>query len=80
MTWQRGMSRVQELLESGNLEHVGGMAADGTALLRSSEGLLASSLRESESNPEAAFVLAYDAARKASAALLIGDVTIFRPA
>jgi hypothetical protein len=70
MTWQRGSSRIDELLAEGRLEHVGGAAAEGASLLASAHGLIASAMRESTSNPEAAFVLAYDASRKACAALL----------
>ena len=70
MTWQRGSSTVADLLTNGALERVSGAAADGRSLLESSEGLLASSERELSKYPEAAYVLAYDSARKACAALL----------
>ena len=70
MSWQRGAARINDLLAGGNLEPVRGIAADGGPLLDSAKGLLASAERESTANPEAAFVLAYDAARKACAALL----------
>jgi len=70
MTWQRGASRVRALLAAGKLDHVSGAAADGQGLLASAERLLASADREAGSNPEAAYVLAYDAARKACASLL----------
>ena len=70
MTWQRGGSRINELLAEGRLEHVSGAAANGLSLLASARGLLESAQRESLENPEAAFVLAYDSARKACAALL----------
>ena len=70
MTWQRGQGEVRDLLTRGALEHVSGAAAEGTALLDSSERLLASAARELSANPEAAYVLAYDAARKACASLL----------
>lgn len=70
MTWQRGHSEVEDLLTQGALELVRGAAADGTSLLASAESLLASATRELSANPEAAYVLAYDAARKACASLL----------
>jgi hypothetical protein len=70
MTWQRGHAEVTDLLAEGVLEHVSGAAADGTSLLASSARLLASATRELSANPEAAYVLAYDAARKARASLL----------
>ncbi|MBI1352123.1 MAG: hypothetical protein GC156_13535 [Actinomycetales bacterium] len=70
MTWQRGRDQIQALVRGGSLEHVSGAAADGTALLASAANLLASAARELDENPEAAYVLAYDAARKSCAALL----------
>lgn len=66
----RGRADVDRLLAEGRLERVSGVAADGSALLRSAEGLLASPRREGERNPEAAYVLADDAARKAATALV----------
>lgn len=70
MTWQRGQRQVEALLDQGALEPVSGPAADGTSLLASAESLLASASRELTVNPEAAYALAYDAARKACASLL----------
>ncbi len=70
MTWQRGQREVEDLLAQGALEPVSGAAADGTSLPASAGSLLASASRELAANPEAAFIRAYDAARKACAALL----------
>lgn len=70
MTWQRGRDEIARLLIDGSLEHIRGSAADGTYLIASAHGLLNSANRELGTNPEAAFVLAYDAARKSCAALL----------
>jgi hypothetical protein len=42
MTWQRGSGTVEDLLTQGALERVSGAAANGTSLLESCEGLLAS--------------------------------------
>ena len=70
MTWERGRSTVEQLLDDGRLERVTGAAADGTHWLGSATALLESARRESESNPEAAYVLAYDAACKACTALI----------
>lgn len=70
MTWTRGRDAVQELLTSGALELISGAAAYGTPSLESARRLLSSADREASINPEAAFVLAYDAARKSCAALL----------
>ncbi len=70
MSRQRGAACIDDLLSSGRLEPVLGIAADGAPLLASAGGLLQSAERESTANPEAAYVLAYDAARKACVALL----------
>lgn len=70
MRWSRGASTVDGALADSRLERIRGGAADGSALLRSARALLASAQRELDQNPEAAYVLAYDAARKASTALL----------
>lgn len=70
MTWKRGKAEVRDLLASGYLEHIGGTAANGSALLASSARLLESAEREVNLNPEAAYALGYAAARKACAALL----------
>jgi len=60
----------RQLLDDGRLERVTGATADGTNGNTSATALLESARRESESNPEAAYVLAYDAARKAWTALI----------
>ncbi len=65
MKWTRGRATVDQLLAGGRLEEVTGAAADGTTWLVSAEALLESAKRESARNPEAAYVLAYDAARRA---------------
>lgn len=70
MTWDRGRAVVEQLRAEGRLEVISGAAADGAAWLSSAASLLESARREAASNPEAAFILAYDAARKASTALL----------
>lgn len=70
MKWQRGRREVEDLLAQGALEPVRGAAADGTMLLASAESLLMSASREVSANPEAAYLLAYDAARKSCASLL----------
>jgi HEPN domain-containing protein len=71
MKWTRGRATVDQLLAEGRLEPVTGAAADGAMWLVSAGALLESAKRESERNPEAAYVLAYDAARKASTALVV---------
>lgn len=71
MTWARGRATVDRMLAEGKLEHISGAAADGTTWIDSASALLDSARREETRNPEAALVLAYDAARKASTALLV---------
>ena len=61
---------MHELLASGHLQVVSGAPADGHHQLMSARQLLESSHRELSANPEASFILAYDAARKACSALL----------
>jgi hypothetical protein len=68
--WTRGLAVIEQFLAEGRLERITGAAADGLALEDSAEGLLESARRELERNPEAAFILAYDAARKSATGLL----------
>jgi len=70
MTWEHGRAVVEQLVAEGRLEMISGAAADGTTWLSSAAALLDSARREADNNPEAAYVLAYDAARKACTALL----------
>jgi hypothetical protein len=79
MKGTRGRADVDQLLADRRLEHVTGAAADGTALLRSAAALLESARREAESNPEAAYVLAYDAARKAATSLVASPGRVCAP-
>jgi hypothetical protein len=70
MTWKRGAIEVHSLLESGHLEQISGAAANGSDLLMSSARLLESAERELTINPEAAYILGYDSARKECTSLL----------
>jgi hypothetical protein len=70
LKWTRGQETVDGLLAEGRLELVTGAVADGRTWLVSAQALLESAKRENDRNPEAAYVLAYDAARKASTALV----------
>jgi hypothetical protein len=70
LSWGRGRDVVDRLLAEGRLEVITGSAADGTELVASAERLLMSARREVGFNPEAAFILAYDGARKSSTGLL----------
>lgn len=70
MTWQRGATEVSHLLAQGLLEPITGAAANGISLLGSAESLIESARRELNRNPEASYILAFDAARKACASLI----------
>lgn len=70
MKWTRGQDTVDGLLAEGRLELVLRAEAEGRPWLVSAQALLESAKREHDRNPEAAYVLACDAARKASSALL----------
>lgn len=70
MKWARGAETVSRLIAEGRLERIAGTAATGSMHLESARGLLASAQREAGNNPEASYILAYDAVRKAATALL----------
>lgn len=70
MSWERGRIDIEALLENGELERVQPSTALGERMLTEAESHLRSARLLVESDPIAAFSLAYDAARKASAALL----------
>ncbi|TDD66355.1 hypothetical protein E1262_22390 [Jiangella aurantiaca] len=61
---------MERLLKEGRLEPITGAAAAGDMHLQSARAMLASAEREADHNPEAAYVLAYDAVRKAATGLL----------
>lgn len=68
--WQLGAAEVQELIDRGDLQKLVGEAANGTRLLRKASRTLQTSGLALESDPDSAFVLAYDATRQALTALL----------
>ena len=70
MTWARGRETVTRLLVQGQIETITGSAANGSQLLASAHMLLESAAREVVHNSEAAYLLAFDAGRKAGAALV----------
>lgn len=63
MKWARGAETVSRLIAEGRLERIAGTAATGSMHLDSARGLLASAQREVSNNPEASYILAYDAVR-----------------
>lgn len=68
--WKRGESSVEALIASGELQKLTGDAANGERLLVKAATTLATARSAIESDPDSAFVLAYDAARRALTALL----------
>jgi hypothetical protein len=68
--WQRGEADVAELLRRGELEHVTGSAADGSALIAQAERTAATAGGLISTDAYSAYVLAYDAARFACISLL----------
>ncbi len=61
---------LHALIETGRLERLSAAASDGEHHLASARAVLASAQRELHHNPETAYVLAYDAARRAAAGVL----------
>jgi HEPN domain-containing protein len=68
--WARGQSEVEALLAAGELQKLTGSAANGERLLDKAAVTLTTARAAIESDPDSAFVLAYDAARQALTALL----------
>jgi HEPN domain-containing protein len=68
--WKRGESEVEALLESGELQKLTGAAANGERLLEKAAVTLTTARSAVETDPDSAFVLAYDSARQALTALL----------
>lgn len=70
MNWQRGRAEVERLLASGELEQVTPSTDVADRLLRGADAHIRLASRGIDDDPAGALSLAYDAARKASAALL----------
>jgi hypothetical protein len=70
MTWQRGRPAIERLLESGELEQVEPSPSTTERLLAAAAAHLQFAKTGVDDDPDGAFQLGYDAARKASAALL----------
>lgn len=68
--WKRGESEVAALVVSGDLQKLTGGAASGERLMEKAAVTLATARSAIESDPDSAFVLAYDASRQALTALL----------
>ena len=68
--WKIGEAEVEALLASGDLQKLTGDAATGEHLLAKATTTLATAESAVATDPDSAFVLAYDAARQALTALL----------
>lgn len=68
--WRQGETAVQSLIEAGELQQLSGGAANGEPLMMRASTTLGSARSVLETDPDSAFVLAYDAARHALTALL----------
>ena len=68
--WKRGESEVEAMLAAGELQKLTGAAANGERLLAKATVTLTTARSAVESDPDSAFVLAYDASRQALTALL----------
>lgn len=68
--WKRGESEVEALLAASELQKLTGAAANGERLLEKAMVTLTTARSAVETDPDSAFVLAYDAARQALTALL----------
>lgn len=68
--WPRGEAEIEDLISRGELQKVTGAAADGRHQIARSAATLHSAVQLVESDPDSAFILAYDAARHALTALL----------
>jgi len=68
--WKRGESDVESLIGSGELQKLTGAAANGGRLLGKAAVTLETARSAIQSDPDSAFVLAYDAARQAVTGLL----------
>ena len=70
MSWERGRADIERLLADGELERVVPSAAVASRLIADAEAHVALASKGVEDDPAGALQLSYDAARKASAALL----------
>ncbi len=68
--WRKGEDTINALLERRHLQRVAAASETAEALVATSERHVQSAATLTDSDPEAAFSLAYDAARKAATALL----------
>jgi hypothetical protein len=68
--WRKGEEQVAGLVEQRHLQQVAADSQTAAALLASAGRHVDSARRTVDTDPEAAYALAYDAARKSATALL----------
>ena len=68
--WTIGQAEIEALLAGGELQKLTGEAANGQRLLAKASTTLATARSAIDTDPDSAFVLAYDASRHALTALL----------
>jgi hypothetical protein len=68
--WRKGEEQVTRMIELRHLQRVAADRETATALLASADRHVESARRTVDADPEAAYALAYDAARKSATALL----------
>lgn len=68
--WRKGEQQVASLIEQRHLQQVAADSQTPAALLASADRHVESARRTVDADPEAAYALAYDAARKSATALL----------
>jgi HEPN domain-containing protein len=68
--WRKGEQQVATLIEQRHLQQVAADSQTAAALLASAGRHVESARRTVDADPEAAYALAYDAARKSATALL----------
>lgn len=70
MTWERGLAAVERLISDGKLERVAPSGTVGSRLIMDAEAHVRLAGKGTGVDPAGALQLAYDSARKATAALL----------
>jgi hypothetical protein len=70
MSWERGRAEIERLLADGELEHVTPSPDVASRLLANADAHISLADKGTGDDPAGALQLSYDAARKASAALL----------
>ena len=68
--WQKGEAAIEQLAADGELQQVTGAQADGQPWIAKARRTRASAAELINSDPDSAYILAYDAARFACVALL----------